>query len=118
MYEYVAKITRVVDGDTVDADVDIGFNVHVQERFRLYGINTPEVHSKDQKEKVAGEAAKTRLMGLVLGKVVAIKTMKDDQEKYGRYLATLVTDDKVNVNDLLVKEGLAKPYFGVGQKPI
>lgn len=118
MYEYSAKIVKVVDGDTVDAHVDLGFDVGVNIRFRLYGINAPEIHSKDPAEKTAGLATMNRLIALAEGKLVSIKTHRDAKEKFGRYLAELypwldpkAVPDK-SINQILVDEGLAKPYFG------
>lgn len=124
MYEYSAKIVRVVDGDTVDADVDLGLDVHLNLRFRLYGINTPEIRSKDPKEKTAGLAAMNRLVALVEGKQVIIKTDKDKTEKFGRYLTTIFLSpsvmtrpaEEISINQILVNEGLAKEYFGKGPK--
>ena len=65
MYQYKAKLIRVVDGDTVDAMIDCGFSTFKKERIRLYGINTPEVRTRDKKEKEKGLAAKDRLIQLI-----------------------------------------------------
>lgn len=120
-YTYDATIVAVIDGDTVDADLDLGFDIHTKMRLRLYGINAPEVHSKDLVEKEAGLKAKDYLTKLVGGKAVVVETIKDAQEKYGRYLAkiTLVLPNAgtspvnpVNVNENMVNVGYAKPYFG------
>lgn len=111
MYEYAATVTSVVDGDTVDAHIDLGFYVGLQLRFRLEGINTPEMTSKDPAERVRALAAKERLKVLVLGKRVVIRTKKDRQEKYGRYLATILADG-VDVVPLLIAEGLGVSYDG------
>lgn len=112
MYEYQAHVDRVIDGDTVVATVDLGFSTFRQETFRLYGINAPEIHSKDKAEKAAGQKTSARLVELLRGNsAVTIKTIKDDQEKYGRYLAEVYVAG-LNVNQTLVSEGLAKEYFG------
>lgn len=109
MYNYKAIITEVVDGDTVTARVDLGFGIERTDRFRLYGINAPEMKLDT---KIAGEASKARLAELVLNKQVVISTYKDKREKYGRYLATIfIQEDSVSVNDIMVKEGHAKPYM-------
>jgi len=117
IYEYRAKVVRVVDGDTVWLEVDLGFNVRVNIEFRLEGLNTPEVIGT---QKVAGLAAKAevmRLLGLGTLRVVSMKT-----EKYGRYLATIYvtppTGPEINVNDSLLVGGFAKPYSGEGPKPV
>ena len=93
MYNYKAIITEVVDGDTVTARVDLGFGIERTDRFRLYGINAPEMKLDT---KIAGEASKARLAELVLNKQVVISTYKDKREKYGRYLATIfIQEDSV-----------------------
>lgn len=111
MYEYQATITAVVDGDTVDAHVDLGFHVSFELRLRLEGINTPEMTSKDADERAKAQAARARLANLVLGKSVIIRTKKDKQEKYGRYLATILADG-IDIVALLIHEGLGVAYSG------
>jgi micrococcal nuclease len=103
MYEYmVSEVVKIVDGDTIDVKVDLGFHVNLEMRLRLYGIDTWEVRGV---EREMGLAAKAALESLVLnGKTVWIKTIKDRQGKYGRYLAVLFIDD-VNVNEWLVENG-------------
>lgn len=116
MYNYKAIITEVVDGDTVTARVDLGFSIERTDRFRLYGINAPEMKLDT---KTAGEASKARLIELLLNKEVFIYTHKDKREKYGRYLATIFIPDASgqyqsdidSVNAIMVKEGHAKPYM-------
>jgi len=112
LYWYSAKCLNVVDGDTVDLDVDLGFGTHIHDRFRLAGINTPEISgvAKDTPEYLAGIAAKERVTGLILNKTILVHTKKNPKDKYGRYLAYLFVGD-VNVNDLLVTEKLAVPYM-------
>lgn len=116
MYTYSAKVLNVVDGDTVDLEVDLGFSIKREDRFRLYGIDTPEIRAKDHVEKAAGLAAKARLKDLIEGKDVIINTIKDKTDKYGRYLAVITIEDEsqltININEKLVEEGLAKSYFG------
>ena len=104
MYHYKAKILRVVDGDTVDSDVDFGRFIHQIVRLRLLGIDAPE---KRKPTKEAGDAATDYLRELIEGKTVAIKTELDKDDKYGRLLATIYTDAGDNVNELLVKNGHA-----------
>lgn len=111
MFEYTGEIINVVDGDTVDAKIDLGFQIYWHTRLRLNGINTPELHSGSADEHAAAVKAKDRLAELVLGKTAAVKTFKDKTEKYGRYLAELVVDGD-NINMRLVSEGLAKRYSG------
>ena len=113
LYHYSAEVTRVVDGDTVDAFVDLGFDMHSKQRVRLYGINTPEVRTRDKAEKKAGLAAMARLQEMLReskNKCV-IKTRLDRKGKYGRVLGVLYVDD-CDLNAKLIKEGHAKKYYG------
>lgn len=113
MYEYRAVVIDVHDGDTLRARVDLGFGIHADMTFRLARINTPEVIGATRD---AGLRSRDRLRELVLGApVVLVQTLKDRREKYGRYLAEVFIDPPptpgaqgwTNVNDRLVREGLA-----------
>lgn len=117
LYTYRATVIRVVDGDTVDVDVSLGFDVFTRNRFRLDGIDSPESYGPKASE--AGHAAKQYLSDLLSpGTPVIIQTVKDRKEKYGRYLATLFPLDAdgtavaTSVNQTLVATGHAKPYTG------
>ena len=116
MYEYKAKIIKVVDGDTVDVIIDCGFSMYTQQRVRLLGINTPETRTKDLEEKERGIAAKERLKELIkLSKNhCIIQTSLDKKGKYGRLLGVLYNKavDSRAFNDILVAEGHAVPYYG------
>jgi len=101
-YTYKAKLVRVIDGDTVDLLVDLGHRITIKERYRLSGINTPEVRGK---EREAGLAAKRFLMW-ELREDLVIQTDLDKKGKYGRYLATLYVDGR-NINQALVDAGHA-----------
>ena len=109
MYKYKAKLIRVIDGDTVDALIDLGFDTWVKKRVRLHGINTPETRTRDLEEKKAGIAAKDRLSQLMENCDYKFVLISHGVGKYGRCLGTLFIDD-VNVNMLLLKEGLASEY--------
>ena len=113
LYHYSAEVTRVVDGDTVDAFVDLGFDMHSKQRVRLYGINTPEVRTRDKVEKKAGLAAMARLQEMLreTRNKCVIKTRLDRKGKYGRVLGVLYVDE-CDLNTKLVKEGHAKRYYG------
>lgn len=106
MYEYRAKVIRVVDGDTVEVDVDLGFQIHTKMMLRLYGINAPEMKGPS---RAAGQAAKTFLKDLIqqYNGVLQVRTLQDAQEKYGRYLAYLVFPDEVIANQVMVQTGHA-----------
>ena len=103
MYEYRAKLERVVDGDTVDLVVDLGFGVLRRDRFRLVGIDAPE---KRGAEREAGNEAMIHLHKLVFGNDLLIQTHKDKQGKYGRYLATIIAGG-VDINKQMVLDGHA-----------
>lgn len=102
-YWYSARVEKVVDGDTVDLVVDLGFRTSMRDRFRLYGINAWETRGDDREK---GLAAKARLEGLIGGREITINTYKDERGKYGRWLAILYVDE-ININGLLVQEGHA-----------
>lgn len=105
MYEYKAIIREIYDGDTMRADIDLGFGVVLTNQpLRLYGINAPEVTGE---ERPQGLVSRDKLREMLLDKSVTIKTYKDSKEKYGRYLATVMFGD-VNVNDWLVENKLAE----------
>lgn len=106
-YVYNAKIVNVVDGDTVDMIVDLGFNVFKKDRFRLSRIDTPELNSKIEDERVLAKEAKAFMLNY-LNKDVVIESFKKD--KYGRYLAEIYTEACTSINQLLVDNGLAKIY--------
>jgi len=116
MYEYrVKKITGVVDGDTIDVDIDLGFNVSFSQRVRLAGIDTPESRTKDKFEKTLGLESKEYLKSkLKDATLVVIKTEKpDSSEKYGRILGWLYVDgDAVSINDHMIEDGYAWGYLG------
>ena len=97
----------VYDGDTVTLDIDLGFNHSMNnQKIRLFGINTPEVRGV---EREAGLISKQRVKELILSKNVTLISHKDKTGKYGRWLGTIIVDG-INVNQLLLDEGLAKPY--------
>lgn len=105
MYEYKCKLLRIVDGDTIDVDIDLGFSIHQKNRVRLFGIDTPEVRTRDVDEKAKGFAAKIRLTELLPEEFV-IQTKYDNRGKYGRVLGTLIVNNQ-NINEQLVEEGHA-----------
>jgi endonuclease YncB( thermonuclease family) len=119
MYEYKIELDRVIDGDTIDANIDLGFDVSVKKRIRFMGINTPESRTRDLEEKARGLAAKKRVQELLSG-CETIKLKSHGVGKYGRCLGELFIDvidgkEKLtmeSVNQLLIKEGHAKEYFG------
>lgn len=109
MYEYRAQVTKVVDGDTVHARVDLGCDVRLDMTIRLYGIDTPELPTEE------GKAAKEWLADELnrVGGYVVLRTMKDRREKYGRYLGILFAIDTLteSMNDAMLRLGLAREYL-------
>ena len=90
MYEYRCKVVKIIDGDTVDVDIDLGFGVWLhKERVRLYGIDTPESRTRDLEEKKYGLAAKDFLTGMLDDDQIILKTHKDKTGKFGRILGEL-----------------------------
>lgn len=118
MYEYDCKIVRVVDGDTVDVDIDLGFNHWIHgERIRLFGVDCPECRSRDPKEKAAGLAAKDFVKRLLHDGGTYTLTTKE-KGKFGRYLGVIMLSDRTSVNAALVSEHLAVPYHGQNKQEI
>ena len=116
MYEYyVRKVENVVDGDTIDVLIDLGFDILFQSRVRLAGIDTPESRTKDLAEKALGLESKEYLKKhLKDAKSVVIKTEKmDSSEKYGRILGWVyVNGNTVSLNDMMINDGYAWGYMG------
>ena len=116
MYEYFVKnVTNVVDGDTIDVIIDLGFDILFSSRVRLAGIDTPESRTTDKAEKALGLEAKEYLKkSLKDAKSVIIKTEKmDSSEKYGRILGWVYVDgNTVSLNDMMINDGYAWGYLG------
>jgi len=124
MYEYAARVLKTTDGDTATLMLDVGFNIHVEVDVRLKGINAPELHSTNKDEKLAGAAAERYLAALLAHDPLIVKTERssknvvaDKQEKFGRYLGTIVNGAGTNVNTEMVRAGHAIAYDGVGARP-
>lgn len=115
MYEYLIKnIIKVIDGDTVDVLIDLGFNVSIKERIRINRIDTPESNSKNvQERQLAIEAKEFVANWLVNQNKLIIKTTKDD--KYGRMLGEIFNERGECLNDLILQKGYAWEYDG-GEK--
>ena len=123
MYEYKCKLVRVVDGDTIDVDVDLGFGVWMQkQRIRMYGIDTPESRTSDDVEKVYGNAAKDFLVKWTNSGDLTLKTFKDGKGKYGRILGEIWYGDENgsdhNINQLLIDNHHAVRYHGQSKDDI
>jgi micrococcal nuclease len=116
MFEYyVKKVTKVVDGDTIDVDIDLGFDISFSSRVRLAGIDTPESRTTDKSEKALGLEAKAYLKNAIdSSKTVVIKTEKiDSSEKYGRILGWVFLDgSNKSINEQMIIDGHAWGYMG------
>ena len=116
MWTYRCKLRRVVDGDTVDVDIDLGFGIwQMNERVRIMGIDTPESRTRDKVEKKFGLAAKAKLKSLLGPNPVLQTTIskkgEDMKGKFGRVLGDFLVDGK-KVTEIMCKAGHAVPYFG------
>ncbi len=130
MYEYRCKVLKVVDGDTADVDIDLGFGIVLtDERVRLMGIDTPESRTRDKVEKLFGKASSARLKELIGGKsgpILKTQINKDGEDmkgKFGRVLGDFScyhgpTDSWRMATDILVEEGHAVAYFGGSKEEI
>ena len=127
MYEYRVTVVKVIDGDTVDVDIDLGFGVWIKdERVRIMGIDTPESRTRDKEEKVFGLAAKARLKEL-LSKNAILKTQinKDGEDmkgKFGRILGDFIVEEEGKedtlVTKVMIEEGHAVEYWGQSKDDI
>jgi len=122
-YWYSARVLKVIDGDTLDVMIDLGFNIHHKARVRLYGVNTPESRTKDLAEKELGLKAKSFTSDWATRHSnVFINTIAGKDDKYGRILAMVYSDKDVKseltacLNSDIVSSGYARAYFGVGDK--
>ena len=109
MYEYSCTVTKVVDGDTIDAEIDLGFKTFVKKRIRFLGIKAPETRTRDLVEKEFGLKAKSRLQALLDASNGAFVLKSHGLGKFGRVLGEIFIDE-VNINNLLIEEGLAEVY--------
>jgi len=119
MYTYKAEVARVIDGDTIDANIDLGFDVTIKKRIRLAGIDTPESRTRDLEEKKRGLASKDRLVELLDKGTLVVESQSVG--KFGRVLGVLHVYPEdlslpINVNNTLVEEGFAVEYWGGKKK--
>ena len=119
MYEYRAKVIKVIDGDTIDVDIDLGFGVILaKQRIRLYGIDTPESRTSDKVEKFYGKISSAFMKDhCPRGSYITLRTHLDSKGKYGRILGEIIVDD-VNINQLMVEQHMAVEYHGQSKTDI
>lgn len=114
MYTYSAELLKVIDGDTIEVDFDLGFGVWLRnQRIRLCGIDTPESRTANKEEKIRGELSKGKLKEILSqGKRITITTSLDPNEKFGRILGEITNEQGVNVNRWLIDNNYAVAYSG------
>jgi len=117
MYEYKCDVKRIVDGDTVDVIIDLGFSIFYSTRVRLYGIDTPESRTRNKDEKVRGLLSKDYLKEWLDQGGVIIRTYRDKKGKFGRVLGEMVVGGR-NINLLMVNENYAVKYEGQSKEDI
>ena len=109
-YTFNCTLDRVIDGDTIDAYIDLGFNVSIHKRIRLYGIDAPETRTKDLEEKSSGLLAKARLVELLDENNNKFLLHSVTVGKFGRCIGRIYTDPDKSINTILIEESLAVPY--------
>ena len=119
MHEYNCVVLRVVDGDTIDVDIDLGFDIILaKQRIRLYGIDTPESRTRDQEEKYYGKLSAAFLQKhCPKGSYITLKTHLDKKGKFGRILGEIIVDGN-NLNQQMIEENLAVEYTGQSKEDI
>lgn len=116
MWEYKATVTRVVDGDTLDLSIDLGFSVSIAIRARLAGVDTPETYGvkKDSSEYLRGAAATEFVENWLASeggyKTVTVRSRKNTTGKYGRWIVEVFDEDDRSLNEALLESGHAAPY--------
>ena len=125
MYEYRATLLKIIDGDTVDVDLDLGFGIVLtNQRIRLYGIDTPESRTRDLEEKKCGKLAARYIEDHIkVSSSFTLRTKLDGKGKYGRILGELVCfvpefDREMSLNDAMISKKLAVKYFGQSKDDI
>ena len=119
MHEYRAKVAKIIDGDTIRCDIDLGFDLFLSNQtIRLYGIDTPESRTKDPEEKFYGNLSKAFLNDYCpKGSHITLKTHLDKKGKFGRILGEIIVN-KVNLNEQMIEENLAVSYQGQSKQDI
>ena len=117
MFEYNGKVKKVVDGDTIDAYIDLGFDVWITKRIRFMGIDTPESRTRDKVEKRFGKGAKHRLVSMLEQNDNKFTVKSHGTGKFGRVLGELFFGD-LNIYEQMIKEGHAVAYFGGSKQEV
>lgn len=118
MYEYKCNVTRIVDGDTIDAEIQLGFDISFKSRIRLYGVDTPESRTRDLDEKARGKLASAFLKEKIeSADLVKVQTKLDKKGKFGRVLGIIFADD-LDLNQEMINKHLAVAYHGQSKDDI
>ena len=120
MFTYKAHIIDCYDGDSITAIVDLGFKISMEMKVRLYGIQTPEIRTKDEEEKKAGIVVRDYVRKRIFDKKVIVKSEKDKAGKFGRYLLKVFYEEEgimIDLNNELVDKGYALSYYGEKKVP-
>ena len=119
MHEYKSKVVKIIDGDTIDVDIDLGFDIILaKQRIRLYGIDTPESRTRDKEEKYYGKLSAAFLQKhCPKGSYITLKTHLDKKGKFGRILGEIIVDGN-NLNQQMIEENLAVEYHGQSKADI
>lgn len=115
-YRYSAEVLRILDGDTIEVSLDLGFNLRQRMLLRLYGLNAQELHDKNAAKRASAFEAKKFVDSHIGGKTVIAETVKP-KDKFGRYLCNVYLEDGKCLNTLLLDAKLAQPWDGQGEKP-
>jgi len=127
MHEYKSKVVKLVDGDTIDLDIDLGFDIILsKQRIRLFGIDTPESRTKDDEEKFFGKLASSFIEEhCPLGSYITLRTHLDKKGKFGRILGELIVPNSIdgsgtplNLNETMIQKHLAVEYHGQSKDEI
>ena len=120
MYTYKARVNRIIDGDSIVLDIDLGFDTWLNNQsIRLIGVDAPESRTRDLVEKQFGNLAKARVTELLeIGSDVIITTYRDTSGKFGRILGEIITNEEVSINELLIEERLAVYYEGQSKEEV
>ena len=120
MYQYRARVNRVIDGDSVVLDIDLGFDTWMNnQHIRIYGIDTPESRTRDLDEKARGKMATAHVSSLLEpGDIITINTYKDKGGKFGRILGKITNVDGIDVGESLLENHLAVHYYGQSKEEV
>lgn len=113
-----AVVNRIIDGDTVEVIIDLGFSIKIKKTVRMLGYNAPELTSSNTEERELAQIAKKCLSNLLYGKSIMLQTVKFNEDMYGRLLGIEWIETDKSINDQMLEFGVCVPYDGKGKRPI